>query len=82
MLPCLETVAEQAADQDSSDLAIPPENCKTSSASGRILIVEDNEDSALVIQLYLKPLGYQIQISTDGGKWVGDRSTVQTRYHY
>ncbi|MBD2576074.1 hybrid sensor histidine kinase/response regulator [Oscillatoria sp. FACHB-1406] len=45
---------------------LPSENQESTTERGKVLIVEDDEDSALLLELSLEEAGYQIAIARDG----------------
>ncbi|MBE9184788.1 PAS domain-containing protein [Microcoleus sp. LEGE 07076] len=64
-LCCLEEVESNTSEIDAA-LSIPVEHGDVSFQLSRILIVEDDEDSALMLQFFLEDLGYQVAIAHDG----------------
>ena len=67
-LPCLERESLEAsliAESNESTSIIGNEG-KTSNSGGRVLIIEDEADSALLIQTFLESLGYQTEIAFNG----------------
>lgn len=70
ILHCLEEVESNTAESNTAEIdaasSTPVEAGEVSFQTGRILIVEDNQDSVLLLEFFLEDLGYQVAIANDG----------------
>lgn len=70
VLPCWVETTEAVLAQIPSATGVERRNDNASPGLCRILVIEDNEDSALVIQLFLEQLGYQVEVTNDGHRGI------------
>ena len=58
--------ADSTTEGDESTSTVIPNKEETSSNGGRVLIIEDEADSAFLMRTFLESLGYQIEIAFNG----------------